>query len=117
MVKKRPSEDLDRALIAEFIDDWMPRVRIVGNISGLARESGVARTTINRILKEQDASVGRGTYARLDKPLELPTGTIHAIGRRDVAEAEAIGAPVDVLRWLTRRTTGGDAGLTVRTRG
>lgn len=113
MVKKRPAEDLDRELIAEFIGDWVPRVRIVGNISGLARESGVARTTINRILKEQDATVGRGTYARLDKPLELPTGTIYAVGRRSVSEAEGIGAPADVLRWLSRRLSDSSSGLAV----
>lgn len=103
MVKKRQSEDLDRALIAEFIDAWMPRVRAVGNVSGLMRESGVSRSTINRIIHDHDPHVGRGTYARLEKPLGLPAGTISAIGRHGIREAEHLGAPLDVLTWLSRK--------------
>lgn len=83
----------DRSLIAAWLEQVAMEYR--GGMSGVDRDTRVGRTTLYKVRNGQPVS--ERTYAHLEVGLNLPIGTIAAIGAHDWQRMEdALGKRMTV---------------------
>jgi transcriptional regulator with XRE-family HTH domain len=101
--------EVDRALIADFVDWYLPRTDLRGNKHALARRSNYSARTIQRVAKS-DPSVQAAVLIAISRALGLPPDTLIMIGRHDGQGLVEEGAPADVRRWLEGQVKSGSSG-------
>lgn len=106
----------DRILIGRLIDREIPRHREVGTVQGLARTSGVSRSTLYRAIRDEDPKVDRKTFARIEGGLGLPTDTLVHTGNHELSELVNIGCSADLVEWVRKEIIkiGGQGGGDLR---
>lgn len=97
--KPAMNDGLDRVLMAKAVEAQLPRVRDVKNWTKLADAAGVARPTLWRMRRAPEVT-SAATFRALEAPLHLPIGTLTAIGKHNLDELRAIGAPGALVDWV-----------------
>lgn len=103
MTHSEPSGHLDRALIGRIIDRQIPRNRDIRTMQGLADASRVSRSTLYRVIRDGDPTVGSGTLARIEAALGLPPDTLITAGVHDLDGLTQLGGvPTDLIAWIRK---------------
>lgn len=97
--------ELDRALIGELVEWYLPRTDLRGNKHALARRAGYSARTVHRVVSG-DESVTAAVLIATSRALGLPEDALIMVGRHDIQGLQEDGTQSGVIRWVESQVKG-----------
>lgn len=92
--------ELDLKLIGRAVERETLANLDLGTWQALVTRARISRSTLNRVRLGERVSAGR--YAKIERAFGWPDETITSIGLHDLHALAEIGAPADLVAFVTR---------------
>ena len=92
--------ELDLELIGRVVERETMRALDLGTWQALVRRVQLSRSTLNRVRIGERVKVER--YGKIERALNIPADTLIMVGTHDVAGLREIGAPSDLVEYVSR---------------